>query len=47
MSPAGGFLIEFDAQPGVPVEVHRADAKPRDFKVLIPLSVVALYCSTR
>lgn len=47
VSPAGGFLIEFDAQPGVPVEVHRADAKPRDFKVLIPLPVVATCCSTR
>lgn len=35
VSPAGGFLIEFDSQPGVPVEVHRADAKPRDFKVQI------------
>eukprot|EP00892_Ulva_mutabilis_P009372 jgi/Ulvmu1/6807/UM031_0010.1 len=32
VSPAGGFLIAFDAQPGIPVEVHRADAKPRDFK---------------
>lgn len=40
VSPAGGFLIEFDSQPGVPVEVHRADAKPRDFKVTTAYCVI-------